>query len=739
MIWSLLFSGEKQASKAWPTAIVLATIGYILYDYLIEPLFHGSEKEHRSEKEHSSGHGEVKRVGRIVLREGAPYVFFTVLLHIYLSSIAEDWKLALDWLALFVASGALTLGWLNGIRSRPTTAARQGASTTYVATLWISTFLTPILTLYATFESGGLDIKNVFSFFGFYYVGFVYLTTLYAYLGGMLIDRTQSLPRAWQFSIGVAAVIILQLIAVLATLHWNTEVGAWKNLLLRPVLMGIGWCVALLPCLEFRKSVTLPPNGQLAPGVIPESIGSTAEKITRSLSSWVVINIGALFFLAGILWVIWATYNNWMADVLVVLGALILATGQVMGTGGSVDRAGVITVAVAVTMLLASWATLWWGHNHDAQFESKYHYMRGLDQDKNGEWEAAIREYTAAQRKDPESVEIQKRLAWTYLNHGDPKNAETESRAILSRDPNNLGEVHCILAIALLHLHKVDWSVAESRHTISNSNPACAHYALGEALLVQNNPAQAIAEFTSAKGLRLDFEIKSEVAVAHNELGEQLEQKGEWDKAIKEFRDAVTNDPSLSVAQQNLEGAMDKQKFAMMPEPAEPSRFLSKTAEFQNVWATHNVWQGGDKGMMIHINLSTSNLQSDQLNVAVFFRFQGTDKRVKAALEKFKASGSADAVVFRDIISSVSQGPTELELFLPYRALSLPAGTSYLEYHAVIRTKEDWKVYADSGWQAFRYTQQAPSTGKNQGCCCTVGESSRACFLRCNASALPCE
>jgi tetratricopeptide (TPR) repeat protein len=471
MIWSLLFSGEKQASKAWPTAIVLATIGYILYDYLIEPLFHGSEKEH------GSRYGEVKRVGRIVLREGAPYVFFTVLLHIYLSSIAEDWKFALDWLALFVASGALTLGWLNGIRFRPSTAARQGASTSYVATLWISTFLIPIFTLYATLESGGLDINNVFSFFGFYYVGFVYLTTLYAYIGGLLIDRTQSLPRAWQFSIGTVAVIILQSIAVLAASHWYKEASV-RTLLLRPVLMGIGWCVALLPCLEFRKPVTLRDEGQPGPEVVPESIGSTAEKITRSVSSWVVINIGALFLLAGILWVIWATYNNWMADVLVVLGALILATGQVMRTGGSVDRAGVITVALAVTMLLASWATLWWGHNHDAQFESKYHYMRGLDQDKNGEWEAAIREYTAAQRKDPESVEIQKRLAWTYLNHGDPKNAETESRAILSRDPNNLGEVHCILALALLHLHNVDWSVAESRHTISNSNPACAHYAL---------------------------------------------------------------------------------------------------------------------------------------------------------------------------------------------------------------------------------------------------------------------
>jgi hypothetical protein len=184
---------------------------------------------------------------------------------------------------------------------------------------------------------------------------------------------------------------------------------------------------------------------------------------------------------------------------------------------------------------------------------------------------------------------------------------------------------------------------------------------------------------------------------------------------------------------------MDKKKFALRPEPAGPSRFLSKTAEFQNVWATHNVWQGGDKGMMIHINFSTSNLQSDQLNVAVVFRFQGTDKRVKAALKKFKASDSEDAAVFRDITSALSQGPTELELFLPYHALSLPAGTSYLEYHVVIRTKEDWKVYADSGWQTFRYTQQAPSTGKNQGCCCTPGESPRVCFQRCNASVLPCD
>src|SRR5262249_19324625 len=78
---------------------------------------------------------------------------------------------------------------------------------------------------------------------------------------------------------------------------------------------------------------------------------------------------------------------------------------------------------------------------------------------------------------------------------------------------------------------------------------ALAHNNLGNALADKGDPDGAIAAFREA--IRLDPGF----ALAHNNLGFVLLRKGDLDGAVAEFREALRLDPQLAIARNNLRQA----------------------------------------------------------------------------------------------------------------------------------------------------------------------------------------
>jgi serine/threonine protein kinase len=189
-------------------------------------------------------------------------------------------------------------------------------------------------------------------------------------------------------------------------------------------------------------------------------------------------------------------------------------------------------------------------------------------------------------------------------------------------------------------------------------------------------------------------------------------------------------------------------KLGITPKPG-PSNAFPGTAKIENVQDKFD--KSPDGGITIYINFSTLNLQSEHLQVAVFFYFQDRkDARpdvtrggrpvvaARDAPNKFRLNNGTLGVW--DLIdSSLTRQPAR-QFFVPYSAFDLPPGMSFLKYEVQIRAIGNQpKVFDTWGARAFHVSRGQPSIGKRQGCCCTPGESVQACFLKCNALVPNCQ
>ena len=181
-----------------------------------------------------------------------------------------------------------------------------------------------------------------------------------------------------------------------------------------------------------------------------------------------------------------------------------------------------------------------------------------------------------------------------------------------------------------------------------------------------------------------------------------------------------------------------------------PSSSTLGTAKIEQVWDDLDDHKYNN-GFMINVNFYTLNLQAEHLQVAVFFYFQ--DRRggqpdftrggrpvmaILSAPNKFKYTNGTFGVW--DIIdTSLKVQPTK-HLFVPYSALDMPVGMSYMKYHVQIRASDNAsKIFDTSNVRAFHVSRGEPAVGKHQGCCCAPSESFQACFLKCNAIVPNCQ
>ncbi|MFZ0800098.1 MAG: toll/interleukin-1 receptor domain-containing protein [Terriglobales bacterium] len=177
---------------------------------------------------------------------------------------------------------------------------------------------------------------------------------------------------------------------------------------------------------------------------------------------------------------------------------------------------------------------------------------------------------------------------------------------------------------------------------------------------------------------------------------------------------------------------------------AGPSNIPLARAKIENVRDDFN-----KSGMTIYINYSTLHLPPGHLQADIYFYFQDRKEGVPDlahggrpvmaahnAPNQFKLNNGTVGV--RDFLNSTQ---STKQIFVPYSAFDLPPGMAYLKYDVQIRSNDNpSKVYDTWGARAFHVMSRgALSTGQRQGCCCTRGESFKACFQRCNAVVPNCQ
>lgn len=140
------------------------------------------------------------------------------------------------------------------------------------------------------------------------------------------------------------------------------------------------------------------------------------------------------------------------------------------------------------------------------------HMQRGIELEKLGKLDEAIREHEAALATDPDNIQVRVNLISLYGRAGDPARAVEEFEAATRLSPGR----------------------------------SDAWYNYGVLLFGQHKYADAGQAFRRA------LEINPYYAEAHNNLGAVYEQDGRLDEAGKEFSDAIASRPDYPLARFHL-------------------------------------------------------------------------------------------------------------------------------------------------------------------------------------------
>ncbi len=134
---------------------------------------------------------------------------------------------------------------------------------------------------------------------------------------------------------------------------------------------------------------------------------------------------------------------------------------------------------------------------------------------------------------------------------------------------------------------------------------------------------------------------------------------------------------------------------------------FSPRAEFQSVWADHNVRHNGEYGMEIHAPFEIDNSQNRELQAIAFFHADdGYGDPVPTSAEGFQTTAGDlctweyftppyQITIYRDF-----------RLFLPYRTIPCGHGVLWrLKFYVVLREEYlDETGLAKSDWQQFMLT-----------------------------------
>lgn len=126
---------------------------------------------------------------------------------------------------------------------------------------------------------------------------------------------------------------------------------------------------------------------------------------------------------------------------------------------------------------------------------------------------------------------------------------------------------------------------------------------------------------------------------------------------------------------------------------------------FNRVWVDHNVFQGGLKGMKIHLNMNVYNLRSKSCGaIAYFYTESGT-----ALIDKNRSYYTSDGKV-SSLMVSFTPGYdntiyNDLVIFMPYTELDVNYKGNFKFCVDIWNTSvSPYKLIKQSGWTSFTYT-----------------------------------
>lgn len=238
-----------------------------------------------------------------------------------------------------------------------------------------------------------------------------------------------------------------------------------------------------------------------------------------------------------------------------LIGLFIMAAWGVPALAQDLRHRQRLLALLAVTVIAASAVGTWqqldyWRDGvslfrRAIQITSNNHIMHnslGVALKRNGDLDAAVREYRAALAIKPDFAEARNNLGLALGNQGDLDAEIGEYRKALAIKPD-LVEARSNLGVALATKGDLDAAIRELRQAVAaRPDFADAHTNLGLALDKAGDIDGAIAQYRSAVALAPGR------ALPHLNLGTALGNTEDWDAAIKELQQAIAIDPKLELA-----------------------------------------------------------------------------------------------------------------------------------------------------------------------------------------------
>jgi protein O-mannosyl-transferase len=164
-----------------------------------------------------------------------------------------------------------------------------------------------------------------------------------------------------------------------------------------------------------------------------------------------------------------------------------------------------------------------------------------------GRHDEAIAHCEKAVELEPNSAKVLNDLGATLAGAGRFDEAIVRYQKALQIKPN-FARAHNNLGLALVGRGQIDDALLHYQKALAlDRGYADAYYNLANALLQQGKPAEAIERYRDALNIRPDF------AKAHANLGAALAQTGQYDAAIAQFQKALEIQPQNAKTRENLD------------------------------------------------------------------------------------------------------------------------------------------------------------------------------------------
>ncbi len=127
-------------------------------------------------------------------------------------------------------------------------------------------------------------------------------------------------------------------------------------------------------------------------------------------------------------------------------------------------------------------------------------------------------------------------------------------------------------------------------------------------------------------------------------------------------------------------------------------------AKINRIWVDHNTFNGGQKGMMIHIDFEVNGLKNHTINPVAYFEYSNGNR-----LNDYDGYyRTTDGQVSIGDSSNADYDGTrwsDFKLFMPYNQLHMGTGSYSLQFHIHIHDKTTGKVLLRSDNQGFTFSR----------------------------------